>query len=114
MPAEPPPSFLLSSAWFPIIFAFYIRVVEIFRAVPGLGVTSWWRDPITNLDQGGDPQSQHLFGLGMDFAGSQNALREVIAIARGVGLIPVDFGNYVHVQLFPAGALARIGVRFPT
>jgi len=114
LPASPPPTALLSSGWFPVIFAFYIRVVEIFRVVPGLEVTSWWRSPASNLDAGGDPQSQHLFGLGMDFAGSQNALREVIELARGLGLVAVDFGGYVHVQLFQAGALARVGVVFPT
>ena len=114
LPADPPPSFLLSSAWFPVIFAFHIRAAEIFRVVSGLRVTSWWRDPITNLEVGGDPQSQHLFGLGMDIAGSQKALSSAIRVARGVGLVPVDFGNYVHLQLFPAGALERIGVTFPT
>ena len=114
LPADPPPSFLLSSAWFPVIFAFYIRAAEIFRVVSGLQVTSWWRDPITNLDLGGDPQSQHLFGLGMDIAGSQDALRDASNLARRLGLISVDFGAYLHLQLFPAGALARIGVSFPT
>jgi len=114
LPARVPPTALLQTGWLPFIFAFYIRVVELFRQVPGLTASSWWRDPESNRLAEGSEESQHLFALGMDLVASPAALREAIVAARGVGLIPVDFGGYVHVQLFPAGALARAGVRFPT
>ncbi len=113
MAAEVPPTALLQTAWFPLIFAFWIRAAELFRQVPGLNATSWFRTPDANRGVGGARESQHLFGLAMDIQTSKAGLRQTIGSARGVGLIPVDFGGYVHVQLFPAGALARAGVRFP-
>ncbi len=112
--AEGPPIPLLQSAWFPFIFAFASRANMILQNVPGLRITSWYRNPETNRDVGGDAESQHLFALGLDVEGSDDALREVIAIAPAVGLVPDREPGHAHVQLFPRGALARAGVHFPS
>lgn len=114
MAANPPPTAFLQSPWFPIIFAFYIRIVEVFRQVGGLTATSWFRTPSENDAVNGSPESQHLLGLAMDVASSREGMRATIDAARRVGLVPADEGNHVHLQLFPGGALARVGVRFPS
>ncbi|MEE8556217.1 MAG: hypothetical protein V3T00_10160, partial [bacterium] len=87
---------------------------------------------------GGLPESQHLYALAVDFVGPEDALREAFLSSRLVGLTPVETGGFLnlgplgeiprgpperragasaqqrlHVQAYPAGALARLGVRFP-
>lgn len=113
MPSGPPIS-LLQAGWLPVIFVFAARVGLLFSWVRGLRVTSWWRDPATNRDVDGDPESQHLFALAVDLDGSAAELRRVLTLAGTVGLIAVREPGHVHVQLFPSGALARLGVTFPS
>jgi len=119
-----PPQSLLNSAWRPLLEAFVQRVIQTLqRGPPGVTLTSWYRTPIRNANEGGSPQSQHLFGLAMDLFVEQTGFgltsgREPSRLrdaARGAGLIAVpilDRGG-LHVQLFPAGTLARAGVVFP-
>jgi len=110
-----PPPDLLASAWFPWILNFYWRVAGVFFQFPGrVGVSSWFRTPEKNRIEGGAPESQHLFGLAMDLSGPGALLPDVVAVARANHLIAVQERGHVHVQMFPAGALARAGVRFPT
>lgn len=109
--AQIPPAAWLASAWFPLIVRFYWRALRVFWSFRGLTVTSWWRSPQANRDVGGDPESQHLFGLAWDIAPASTSL---VREARAAGLTAVDEGSHVHMQLFPAGALARAGVRFPS
>lgn len=90
-----------------------------FSGRPAISVTSWFRSPEHNREVGGSPESQHLFGLAVDLIGAPTALERFGAAAAGQGLVPVhsrdrDTGQpYLHVQRFPAGHLAQLGVRFP-
>lgn len=104
---------MYQSAWQSYINALVDRASIVMWVVPGLRPTSWFRDPASNRAAGGDPESQHLFALAVDFAGSQDALREANWVAREVGLIPDPGAGHLHTQLFPRGALARAGVTFP-
>jgi len=109
-----PPPELLASGWFPFILNFYWKAVSVFWAVRGVRVTSWFRTPEKNRVEGGAPESQHLLALAWDLVAPQGAEGHVVAAARAAGLIAVREKRHVHVQLFPAGALARVGVTFPS
>ena len=112
--AAPPPNSLLSSAWLPIILAFYWRAVALFFRFGGqLTLTSWFRTPEQNRAAGGNEESQHLFGLAWDIAAPAALLPTVASFARAGGLVAVQERGHVHLQLFPAGALRRAGVTFP-
>jgi len=108
-----PPPELLRTAWFPFILNFYWKAVSVFWGVPGLAVTSWVRTPEQNRIEGGSPESQHLFALAWDVMPPQGSEDLTVAIARGAGLTAVREKRHVHLQLFPAGVLARAGVTFP-
>jgi len=134
LPLLPPPESF--RAWYPIIRQF---LVILRGATPaGLRPTSWWRDPAHNREVGGHEESQHLYGLAVDFVGPQDALRRLFLSARFRGLTAVETGGFlnldpraeiprgspdfregisqlerVHVQAYPAGLLAAAGVRFP-
>jgi hypothetical protein len=98
-----PPLDLLQ-ALFPQLAHFARAVVGVFPLLPPqTSLTSWWRDPISNQRVGGHPQSQHRLALAMDFA-APDAGRLVAALRRS-GLVVIDEGDHVHVQLYPAGAL---------
>jgi len=114
-----PPASLLLSPWRPLIVAFVRKILRTLQfGPPGVFVTSWYRTPATNP---GSPESQHLFALAMDldveptfpFGRETQQLRDA---ARRAGLIAVPNleRGILHVQLFPAGVLARAGIRFPT
>jgi len=112
--AQPPPTALLASAWLPFLIAFYWRALQVlFRFLGQATVTSWFRTPEANRLEGGDVESQHLFGLAWDIAAPAELLNAVARAAREAGLIAVVERRHVHLQLFPAGALARVGVTFP-
>jgi len=110
--AAPPPS-LLRSAWLPIIRIFVRRVVALIQWMPDETITSWYRTPELNRSVGGDPESQHLFALAMDFAVPTGDILTDAETARSFGLIPDTSRGVLHVQLFQSGALARFGIRFP-
>jgi len=110
-----PPVALLQSAWLPYIRSFFGRIL---RSIPRadasrLTVSSWYRTPSQNRSARGDPDSQHLFALGMDITGPRDVLARVAKFARLAGLVAVLEGSHLHLQLFQAGALARAGVQFP-
>jgi len=108
-----PPATLLASGWFPFILNFYWRAVRLFFQFPGLQLTSWFRTPETNRDVGGDPESQHLFGLAWDVTAPPQLLGAIARAGRGLGITAVEERDHVHLQAFPAGALARAGITFP-
>ncbi len=108
-----PPPELLRSGWLPILRVFVSRLLPLIQLSLPLVPTSWFRTANKNRDVGGDPESQHLFGLALDVDGSEEALRRAFVAARRVGLFPVMGAGFLHVQLFPEGALARAGVTFP-
>lgn len=109
-----PPASLIRAGWLPVIRAFYVRVLDLSRRMPVWQVTSWFRTPERNRIEGGSDQSQHLFALAMDFDIPSSQMQSDIQLAFRSGLIGVSSGRTtLHVQLFPAGALARAGVTFP-
>lgn len=113
MALQAPPRDLVQSAFQPVIRAFIERVILLLghqAAVP----TSWYRSVDANIAVGGDPESQHLFAIALDLAVPRSAVAHVLETAQGLGLIAVDERTHVHLQLFPAGALARAGVVFPS
>jgi len=109
-----PPDALIRSGWLPIIRAFLDRAVFTWQRLgPSKTLLSWYRTPERNRIEGGSEESQHLFALAMDFGLAPNAVELAANAARASGLIAVPKRTSLHVQLFPAGALARAGVRFP-
>jgi len=108
-----PPQSLIQSGWFPLIFEFYRRARSL-AAVPGIRVISWFRTPERNRIEGGDPESQHLFALAMDLTMPLASLQSAGGIARSAGLVKsTTTSGSLHIQLFPAGVLARAGITFP-
>jgi len=93
----------------PGLFQFFLG--SVLRAGEISAITSWWRSPTENRDVGGLPFSQHLIGLGLDFTTPDP--RNVIRRIEAVGLVAVDEGDHVHVQLLQAGVLDPL-VRFLT
>jgi len=109
-----PPEGLLRAGWFPFILNFYWRVVPLFERFRGLALTSWFRTPESNRIAGGSTESQHLFALAMDLNAPGQVLADLAIAASRQGLVSIQERDHVHVQLFPAGALARAGVSFPS
>lgn len=115
--AVPPPVY---TAWLldqaaPGVWPYFIG--RAFRALDQIGpwtATSWWRTPSQNRRVGGSPDSQHLVGSAVDLCSTDNNLLE--RLLDQTGLIAVNEGDHVHVQVFAAGmlrasgVLARIGV----
>ena len=69
-------------------------------------VTSWYRSIRENRDVGGDPASQHLLGFALDFETAESSA--IVQSLRRVGLIALDEGDHVHLQLFPRAAVAPL------
>jgi len=110
-----PPPELLATGWFPFILNFYWRMAGVFFQFPGrVGLNSWFRTVEANRMAGGDAESQHLFALAADLSAPAEILPNVVEVAKANNLIAVQSKGFVHVQMFPAGALARAGVRFPS
>lgn len=81
-------------------------VARVRRAwIRGNTVTSWWRDPISNEEAGGEPDSQHLVGLAVDVDGPFLQLFRDRCDAEG--LVTVREHDHLHVQRYPKGALAE-------
>ncbi len=109
-----PPSALLESGWLPLIRTFFDRALKLSEMIVFWNVTSWFRTAERNRIEGGNPESQHLFALAIDFALPATQMSVALDRAREVGLVPsATRKDVLHVQLFPAGALARAGVTFP-
>lgn len=105
----PPPSVL--EHVFPLVLVFLQRVgsaVGNTAGFSGLRASSWYRDPEDNRRVGGHPQSQHLFGLGLDVVGAQEVLERLAIEARGAGLTAIEERTHLHLQLFPAGVLGGL------
>ncbi len=109
-----PPRELLVSPFNPFILGFFFRLFFVLQHARGVVLTSWFRTFDENVSEGGDPESQHLFGLAADLDVPSGSVGGVLGLARGTGLVAVDERTHVHIQLFPAGALSRAGVIFPT
>lgn len=114
MTARPPPLELWN--WLGPVGPGFVHRVEALLTWVGrgrIGVNSWWRDPITNERVGGDPWSQHLYATAADLQ-TGDLTSTVLAVAPYFGLIATTISRTaVHVQLYPAGMLERLGVRPP-
>lgn len=109
---RPPPSYIAGpiAAAAPGLWPAFLGGASAAVAGTNVRLTSWWRDRATNSRVGGAPQSQHLVGLAFDFNGTPSEREIVKSRARRAGFIVVDKPSHVHVQAFPAGALAPTGV----
>ncbi len=77
-------------------------------------ITSWFRSPGENRAVGGDPDSQHLFGLALDVVPGKKSIQLAIHEAAGrfeeAGFVVVPAPTHLHIQTFPAGVLRSAGV----
>jgi hypothetical protein len=91
--------------WRPYFDSFVSRASELIRST-GAQPTSFIRSTYDNTRVGGAPNSQHLVATALDLVprmGSSNSI--VAARARSLGLVAIDEGDHVHVQLFKADTL---------
>lgn len=100
MPVYIPPDSIIVQAQAPLR-TFIQRLVAI-RYPADTVLTSWWRSVAHNAAVQGHPRSQHLIGTAVDFVTAQRA--GLVTEARARGLIAVDEGDHVHVQLFSSAA----------
>lgn len=105
----PPPSIM--RFWRPWIVAFLQRVIAAWQ--PGLVPTSFWRSAAENARVGGHKESQHQLALALDVTGPVEALDRFARVAEASGLRVIRRPRYIHLQMFDAGYLASVGVRFP-
>lgn len=73
-------------------------------------VTSWYRDPRVNVKVGGEPFSQHLIGTALDIVPDDGDRAHLVEHAQDAGIIGIDEGTHVHLQLFAAGQGPRFSV----
>jgi len=99
VPAIPPPPWVMALAA-ELVKEFMARMLAACSTHPEIEITSWYRDGVDNLRVGGDPVSQHLLGLAVDAVVDDPA--HLVAAAQAAGLVAVDEGDHVHVQMFPA------------
>lgn len=90
------------SWWAPAVRNFVSRAYPIGVDLD-VSITSWQRSRAHNAEVGGVDQSQHLVGTAWDVAGPDQL--EYAARAAQRGLVVIDEGDHVHVQLFRAGTI---------
>jgi len=79
-------------------------MIELFPdAVP----TSWFRSEADNLRVGGAPFSQHLLAWAVDWDLPRDQHRDLVLLAMQLGMVAVDEGDHVHVQMYPAGRIPK-------
>jgi len=92
------------------------------RVQTGWDPTSWYRDPFHNAVVGGDPCSQHTYGLATDWQRKPGSVGQPVFIARArtLGFVAVPVltrgvasRTATHVQVLNAGTLARHSLCFP-
>lgn len=98
MSARPPPLAVLraEARWLQV---FLPLVSFLLRNVPGLSISSWYRDPVQNEAAGGVRTSLHLRGLAMDLTGPFASRMLVGNVWRAVGLDAVQYDSHVHLEL---------------
>lgn len=69
---------------------------------PQLTTTSGERSIGDNQRVGGQPDSQHLIGLAVDFVGPSGALALFEMACMRLALSTKPSGTHLHVQMFPA------------
>lgn len=101
MSATPP---RVPSWWKPYVARFVQLAYPIGEDLD-VAITSWARSISHNAEVGGVENSQHLIGTAWDIAGPDQL--EYAARASQRGLIVLDEGDHVHVQLFRAGIVPQ-------
>ncbi len=105
MPNPPPISLVV--AWgtsFPGFWPAFVGAVNRgARAGGATAVTSWWRSDEDNARVGGDPRSQHRWGVAVDLIGPDHGrLAEALRLE---GFHVLQERTHVHAQAFPVGSL---------
>ena len=101
--SAPPPSLV---AAFPAYFRWLLpRLSFLARTFPNWQPTSWFRTPARNFVVGGAPQSQHLLAWAVDWTGPRDEAQRFVAVAQSLGVVAIDEGDHVHVQMYPAGVI---------
>ena len=95
----------------------FLPYIQVFvgRLLPppaGYSWGSWGRNERENEDAGGSFESQHRVWTAVDVRGPGSAPYWYQEQLRRRGLIVVDEGDHLHIQLWPAGALSKAGVNF--
>lgn len=78
------------------------NAAQLQKAVPGLRMTSGYRDPQHNAAVGGVKNSFHTQGRAVDFGGSAQAMAQGAAVARRLGAREVlihNAGSGVHLHV---------------
>jgi hypothetical protein len=66
-------------------------------AVPGLRITSWWRDPWNNERVGGVLNSRHQLGLAFDVVPATASTKRAL---QNIGFKKIlDEGDHIHVEI---------------
>lgn len=90
---------------------FYLWLVPRLRFLsdefPAAIPTSWWRSSARNMAVGGATYSQHLLGWAVDWSLDPGRNRDLVRVAEEIGLVGVDEGDHVHVQMYPAGVIPK-------
>jgi hypothetical protein len=74
---------------------------------PNAQPTSWYRDRASNIAVGGAEFSQHRLGWAADFSLPRDEHLALVQLAQGFGMVAIDEGDHVHVQMYPAGVVPR-------
>ena len=99
----PPPELVRA---YPEFYAWLLpRLNLIARTFPNAQATSWWRSNARNFEVGGAARSQHLLAWAVDFAGPRDEAQGMVELAQALGMVAVDEGDHVHVQMYPAGVI---------
>jgi len=109
MSVRPPPFTMLADpALHDRLVRFVTQVNQAIRTVPFYAInggefTSWYRTVRQNRDAKGEPESQHLLGLGADVVVPD--FQEFSRHLRRQGLVALVFEEHVHIQSVPKGTL---------
>ena len=79
--------------------------------VPGITVSSWYRDPEENAQVGGVANSQHMLGVALDFPRTRPNW-EASRNLRARGFEVIAEGDHFHAELPPALAQRVRGSSF--
>jgi uncharacterized protein YcbK (DUF882 family) len=83
------------------------RLNDLLRAFPEAVATSWYRDSLGNRGVGGATYSQHLLAFAADFSMPRGQMRAFTVAATELGMVAIDEGDHVHVQMYPAGVIPK-------
>lgn len=72
--------------------------------VPGVTLTSWYRDPATNQRVGGRPDSQHLWGWALDLRKDNAGLRMARNLSTTRYLEVIVEPDHIHIEFEPGVA----------